>query len=142
MKSMKLFGLYCALAAAGMVSAGPATAQRVFQPFPGILGNRVDLGCRIEFQKLIVITNITTGSIAAGTTVNVDVLHFAPPDTHETLAIQVPALAPGGYVEAGTHEATSCTAWIVVPLTLAPSGATPPPAGPAAPIGSRPILAP
>ncbi len=132
--------LFAAAIAALAASAAPAAPQPAFlRPDMGIFGNRVALGCAIERVKVWVVTNTTAGPIAAGTTMHVDILHF-PTGTHEVLTYQSPAMAVGAVLRDGTYLATSCTAWIEVPMTLAPSGAPPPPTGPAAPLGDRPLL--
>jgi hypothetical protein len=133
-----------ALAAASTaVLSATAQAQPVFRPNIdiGILANRAPLDCRIEDLKVFALTNTTSGPIAAGTTVHIDIVH-PPAGMVESLVYQLPAMAVGAMVRDGTYEATSCTAWIEVPMVLAPSGANPPtpPPGPAAPLGSRPLL--
>ena len=127
--------LISALAAVSF--ALPAAAQPVFNPNV-ILNNRVALGCAIEAEKVFVVTNITASVIVAGTPIFIDILHF-PTGQHDVLNYHGGDLPPGGVFREGTYQATSCTAWIEVPLTLAPSVLAPTPVGPAAPVGDRPL---
>lgn len=132
-----------ALAAASTALLAAAAQAQPFRPNIdiGILANRAPLDCRIEDLKVFALTNTTSGPIAAGTTVHIDIVH-PPAGMVESLTYQLPAMAVGVMVRDGTYEATSCTAWIEVPMVLAPSGANPPPppADPAAPPGDLPLL--
>jgi hypothetical protein len=114
----------------------PAMAQPLRPEFA--LQNRVALGCAIEGEKEFVVTNTTAGPIVAGTPIFIDILHF-PTGQHDVLNYHGASLAPGGVFREGTYQATSCTAWIEVPLMLAPSVLVPTPVGPAAPLGDRPL---
>lgn len=119
-------------------AAAPASAQLVVRPdLAAALTNRVSLGCVIEVEKEFVVTNTTTNPIAAGTPIFIDILHF-PNGTHQVLNYHGGVLAVGGSFREGTYQATSCTAWIEVPLTMAPSFPVP---GPAAPFGDPPMRA-
>jgi hypothetical protein len=127
--------LVVAFAAAAF--ALPAAAQPNFPD--AVLHNRVALGCAIEAEKVFVVTNTTAGPIVAGTPIFIDILHF-PTGQHDVLNYHGGDLPPGGVFREGTYQATSCTAWIEVPLTLAPSVLVPTtPVGPAAPVGDRPL---
>lgn len=126
--------LTVALAAASF--ALPAAAQPFFFP-NAALQNRVALGCTIEAEKIFTVTNTTAGTIVAGTPIFIDILHF-PTDTGNVLNYHGGDLAPGASFREGTFQATSCAAWIEVPLTLAPSLQVTPPIGPAAPL-DRPL---
>ena len=126
--------LIVALAAASF--ALPAAAQPLFPN--AILNNRVALGCAIEDTKVFVVTNTTASVIVQGTPIFIDILHF-PTDTANVLNYHGGDLAVGASFREGTYQATSCAAWIEVPLTLAPSLQVTPPIGPAAPLGDRPL---
>ncbi len=128
--------LLTALAAAFL--ALPAAAQPAFNA-DAILRNRVALGCAIEAEKVFTVTNITAGTIVAGTPIFIDILHF-PTGAHDVLNYHGGDLAAGASFREGTFQATSCTAWIEVPLTLAPSITVTTPVGPAAPFGDRPAV--
>ena len=126
--------LLAAIAAASF--ALPAAAQPLFPN--AILNNRVALGCAIEDTKVFVVTNTTASVIVQGTPIFIDILHF-PTDTANVLNYRGGDLAVGASFREGTYQATSCAAWIEVPLTLAPSLQVTPPIGPAAPLGDRPL---
>jgi hypothetical protein len=127
----------CRLLVAFTVAACAATssaAQIVLSPDIAALKNRVSLGCAIEVEKEFVVTNTTAGPIVAGTPIFIDIIHF-PNATHDVLNYHGATLPAGGSFREGTWQATSCTAWIEVPLVMAPSFPVP---GPLAPFGDLP----
>ena len=134
MNSVRRLNVVLVVAAAASF-AGPVVAQPVLRPDIAALTNRVALGCAIENEKVFAVTNTTAGTIAAGTPIFIDILHF-PNGAHDVLNYHGGALPPGAVFREGTWQATSCAAWIEVPLTLAPSFPLP---GPAAPFGDRPL---
>ncbi len=118
-------------------AAVPASAQVVLPPGVALLTNCVALGCVIEVEKELVVTNTTAAAIAANTPIFIDIIHF-PNATHDDFVYRGALLPAGGSFREGTYQATSCTAWIEVPLMMAPSFVVP---GPAAPFPDPPLRA-
>jgi hypothetical protein len=101
-----------ALACAGLLLiASNASAQSVRSPFnPSRLNAlTVALGCRIENTKEIVVTNTTSATIAAGTTISYDAIRYGS-TLHYGGTHLSPALAPGASFRFGGDQSSSCTA--------------------------------
>ena len=105
------------VAAAGAAASGGAdSAVRL-----DMLVNRVAIGCGIQNEKVLVITNTTGAPIAAGTRLSWDAV-LKPNQRHQAGSLMLGvALQPDGVVKVGLAPASSCTAWFVRPLLLAPT---------------------
>ena len=104
-----------AVAAASVAATGaPALAA------PDFLLNRVYLGCAIELEKVLVITNTLAGPVPAGTKISYDAV-LKPYQQHQAGALILgPPLQPGRQIKKGLSPAFSCAAWYVRPLLMAP----------------------
>jgi hypothetical protein len=81
----------------------------------------VALGCRVENEKVLVITNTSAGPIAAGAAITYDAIR-KPDHAHYDRVFQIGSvLAPGGAVRVGAVQSFSCTAWFRRVPTAAPS---------------------
>ena len=118
-KSVNRLVAILACAAATALPSG-AGAQNVIKPFlGGLIAARVSLGCRIEIEKLLIVTNTTAGTIAAGTEVFVDFV-LIPTQAHRIESYRVAALLPGASFREGYDRSFSCTAWYNQEPLLAP----------------------
>jgi len=91
--------------AAGLASAVSAEARTMRTS-----ALRVPLACSVQQQKVIVITNTTGATLAAGTLITFDAVRL--PDGHHYAETNAsPLLPPGAYLQVGGWPSTSCTAW-------------------------------
>ena len=79
----------------------------------------VALSCRVENEKVLVITNTSGGALTAGTAITYDAVR-KPDGVHYGRVFQTGALATGGLVRVGAMPSFSCTAWFRRTPLLAP----------------------
>ncbi|MBN8996150.1 MAG: hypothetical protein J0H94_13065 [Rhizobiales bacterium] len=86
----------------------PAAAAKFIVQVPTALD--VPLGCRIESQKVLAVTNISGGSIPAGTHIGYS---FQRNPDHAVITGYVSGgtIAPGQVIRKGIVPAYSCKAW-------------------------------
>jgi len=80
---------------------------------------KAPLGCSISYGKVIVITNTTNATIAAGTSMGYDAVRYGT-GAHYGRTFIGPALPAGQQLKIGTEPTTSCTAWYKRQLMMAP----------------------
>src|SRR5438874_1397455 len=98
---------------------GQPGAAGVYGP-SGLSPLTVALGCRMENEKVLVITNTSAGPIAAGAAITYDAIR-KPDHAHYGRVFQVGSvLPPGGAVRVGVVQSFSCTVWFRRVLTTAP----------------------
>ncbi len=102
------------LAATAQIRAGIGANVDALRP-------KVSLGCAIEIEKVAVITNTTTGTIAPGTVIHFNAVLTYPDGTHHFLRdLQSPQLGPGQSFRLGLEPMLSCSATYDVTLEIAP----------------------
>jgi hypothetical protein len=99
-----------------LTSAGPSLAQL---GGAGLIASNVALGCRVQGETVLVITNTTGGIIAARTPITFDTVR-KPDRTHFGRTFQTNALPPGSSVRISGFPSFSCTAWFKRAPVLAP----------------------
>jgi hypothetical protein len=107
-----------------IAGSGPAAAQAssagIYGP-GGISPLTVALGCHVENEKVLAISNSGAGAIPAGTAISYDMIR-KPDHARITRVVHIGApLTPGGVVRVGVVPSFSCTAWFRRTLVTAPS---------------------
>ena len=103
--AMKTFALFCAVGT--LLASQGASAQQVQFGIQSAL--TVPLGCQIQIEKLIVITN-TTGAAITNTNISYDAIR-KPDGKHYGATKKVTFLPAGGILQVGGDRSFSCTAW-------------------------------
>jgi hypothetical protein len=99
-----------------LTSAAPSLAQL---GGAGLIASNVALGCRVQDEKVLVITNTTGATIASGTPITFDTVR-KPDRAHFGRTFQTNALLPGSSVRISGFPSFSCTAWFKRTPVLAP----------------------
>ena len=114
---MNSFHVLGTVVAALTLLGGPTSAVAALRP--EIKGIRVPLGCMMVDQKMIVITNTSGATISAGTAITYDAertsdgIHYGKTFTSDELPAGASVQRPGS-------PSTSCAAWFIRPMVLAP----------------------
>ena len=77
------------------------------------------LGCQVQNEKLLAITNTTGAVISAGTNITYDAIRKAD-QAHYGRTISTGGMAPGAVLKIGVLPSSSCTAWFMRPAVMAP----------------------
>jgi len=109
-----------AIAAVSILALAEASGGASAASVTGAVTPTVALSCHISQGKVIVITNSTTATIAAGTKITYDAIR-TPDGAHYGKTIGGPLLPPGASFQMGAQQSSSCTAWYHRPLLMRPS---------------------
>ena len=115
-----ILALLCVLAVVGGANA-QSGGSGIYGPGGGLSPLTVKLGCRIENEKVLVITNTSGNAMPPGTAISYDAAR-KPDGAHYGRIVRIGlTLAPGSTIRVGGMPSYSCTAWFRQALTNAPS---------------------
>jgi len=105
---------------AGTSLVVPAAAQLRVPNLAPVVTGRTALGCDVDRTdpRLLHVTNITSTTIAAETRLYIDAVHQEN-GQHEVVYVLSGTLSPGQVQDVPLWRATSCTAWLSTPATMA-----------------------
>jgi hypothetical protein len=106
--------------AALLAGASGAAAQLFREPLREVVADRVHLGCAIELEKVVLVTNTTAGTIPAGTEIFINSV-IVPTRENRTISVRTAALSPGESFREGLWQSYSCTAWFRRVPMMAPA---------------------